>query len=85
VARTSNNRVISVVACCHSVKLCALAARAFGSQQGFPLQTRKYISGSTMTKRLQSTVLPEKAQPDPYIRCISWWGALSIFHKVKGF
>ena len=35
VARTSNNRVImiSTVACCHSVKLCALAARAFRSQQ----------------------------------------------------
>jgi len=28
-----SRRVISTVACCHSVKLCALAARAFRSQQ----------------------------------------------------
>ena len=28
-----SRRIISVVACCHSVKLCALAARAFRSQQ----------------------------------------------------
>jgi len=27
VVRTSNNRVISIVACCHSVKLCALSDR----------------------------------------------------------
>ena len=37
VARTSNNRVIaamiSLVVCCHSVKLCAHAARAFRLQQ----------------------------------------------------
>jgi len=33
VARTSSNRVISIVACCHSEELCALVARAFGSQQ----------------------------------------------------
>jgi len=33
VARTSNNRVISVVACCHSVKLCAFAAQALQLQQ----------------------------------------------------
>jgi len=33
VARASNNRMISIVACCHSVKLCALATRAFRSQQ----------------------------------------------------
>jgi len=37
VARRSNNRVIlsgySIVACYHSVKLCALAARAFWTQQ----------------------------------------------------
>ena len=37
VARPSNKewarRVISIVACCHSVKLCALTARAFRSQQ----------------------------------------------------
>jgi len=26
--------VISIVACCHSMKLCALAARAFRSQHG---------------------------------------------------
>jgi len=36
-ARTSNNRVImacdSIVACRHSAKLCALAARDFRSQQ----------------------------------------------------
>jgi len=30
-----SRRVISMVACCHSVKLCALAARAFLSQQLF--------------------------------------------------
>ena len=28
-----SRRVISVVACCHNVKLCALAAGAFRSQQ----------------------------------------------------
>ena len=28
-----SQRVISIVACCHSVKLCALVARAFRSQQ----------------------------------------------------
>jgi len=38
VTRTSNNRVISrrvnsIIACCHSMKRCALAARAFRSQQ----------------------------------------------------
>jgi len=33
VARTSNNRVFSIVACCHSVKLCALATRDFRLQQ----------------------------------------------------
>jgi len=33
VARTSNNRVISIVACYHSAKLCAHAARDFHSQQ----------------------------------------------------
>ena len=33
VARTSNNRVISIVACCHGAKLCAHAARDFRSQQ----------------------------------------------------
>ena len=32
VARTSNNRVISIVACCHGAKLCAHAARDFRSQ-----------------------------------------------------
>jgi len=35
VARTSNNRVISIVACCHGAKLCAHAARDFWSQQCF--------------------------------------------------
>ena len=33
VARTSNNRVISIVACCHGAKLCAHAAWGFRSQQ----------------------------------------------------
>ena len=33
VARTSNNRVISIVACCHSAKLCAHATWDFRSQQ----------------------------------------------------
>jgi len=32
VVRTSNNRVISIVACCRSVKLCTHAARAFQPQ-----------------------------------------------------
>ena len=33
VARTSNNRVISIVACCHSVKPCAHVARTFRLQR----------------------------------------------------
>jgi len=35
VAWTSNKKVISIVACCNNVKLCARAARAFQSQQGY--------------------------------------------------
>ena len=41
VVQTSNNRVIavydSIVACCHRMKLCALATRAFQSQQNGPV------------------------------------------------
>jgi len=33
VGQTSNNRVISIVACCHSAKLCAHAAQDFWLQQ----------------------------------------------------
>jgi len=39
-----SRRVASVVACCHSVKLCALAARAFRSQQRLDL--RESVAGA---------------------------------------
>jgi len=39
-----SRRVASVVACCHSVKLCAFAARAFRSQQRLDL--RESVAGA---------------------------------------
>ena len=60
VARTSNNEglwhVISIVACCHSVKLCALAAQAFRSQQNGAV-TRMWRSCQVQLSQLKNVWL----------------------------
>jgi len=45
--------VISIVACCHGVKLCTHAARAFRSHQnGAATQDVKVVLGSAFTQRM---------------------------------
>jgi len=58
--------VISIVACCHNVRLCALAARAFRSQQYYAVLLQITINLAQSTDNYENTTQDEADYQQEY-------------------
>jgi len=82
VARTSNSRVISVVACCHGGKLCAHAASAFRLQQSGAV-TRMWRSCWVQPSHKECAIGADHCKKEVMLQPL-WWRCIDcVIHHER--